>query len=423
MKKIREDFINQYPPLNLMKVSNLDICFAPTPIHMYIHIPFCIKKCSFCYYKSFEVPYDGVPDEYISALIKELQLYVGENVILRSLYLGGGTPTMLTSYQLDRLLKYIFSNFKTTEDFEFCSEARPGLETTEEKISLMVSYGIKRVSIGCQHLDDVILKLNGRNHTSKSFFKCFELLRKKNVFAINVDLMTGMIGDSPENFLSSLDQLLSLGPENITIYKMQLYYNSILYRKLRSEDDLSLLSDLEEYNLAFLAYEKILNEKYEFADNFSFKKSSRYSHLHRLGTWSGEPMLGIGISAHSLNQNHQIYQNYSDFDKYYSAIKIKEKPIYRAYQMSIYEQMLRELIFGIKSVIYDSSTFQQKFGLKLEQVFGDELNRLMEMHLINWENNRIYLDIRQALLADDSVRLIFPFNQDKIIMGHQERKM
>ena len=91
--------------------------------------------------------------------------------------------------------------------------------------------------------------------------------------------------------------------------------------------------------------------------------------------------------------------------------------------MSIYEQMLRELIFGIKSVIYDSSTFQQKFGLKLEQVFGDELNRLMEMHLINWENNRIYLDIRQALLADDSVRLIFPFNQDKIIMGHQERKM
>ena len=417
----RKDFLNQYPLLNMMNANGAYELEQPRPMHLYLHIPFCYKKCDFCYYKSEKLGAKEIPKEYFEALNKEIDLQAKKNVVLRSMYWGGGTPTTMSEKQIEYLLNHIFSVFEMSEDFEFCCEIRPGLEVTDEKISILKKYNIKRISMGLQSMNPNILKINGRNHNVETFYKIYEKVKKSGVFSVNVDLMSGLIGDSTDTFMGSLEALVSLSPENITIYKLQLYYNSRLYRKIR-EENIFVMTDEEEFELISQAYDYLLECGYEPADNFSYRKSRKYSHLHRVATWDGEDMVGVGASAHSCLSN-AIYQNEIDIDKYIQKVEKGERIITRAYTYTMYENMIRHFIFGIKSCSYALENFKKRFGIEIMNIFAKEIQWLIDQEYVKFDkkNNMLITTKIGTLYADDIVRVFFPNVQKEINMGFKNR--
>jgi oxygen-independent coproporphyrinogen-3 oxidase len=419
----REDFINQYPPLNLLNKQDVNKIWEEEDFHLYVHIPYCVKKCEFCYYVSYELRGNQIPDEYMNALKKEIRIY-GEmpqfkTRKLRSIYLGGGTPTLMSTAQIKELLDVIWASFQIHEDMEFCCEARPGPETTKEKIELMKEYGLRRVSIGCQSLNDDILKLNGRNHNSRTFYKTFDMVRGCDIFSVNVDLMSGLLGEKQEKFLFSIDEMIRLRPENLTIYKLEVYLNNLLYKK-STDQSLEFMTNETEAEHARLAYEKLLNSGYILSDNYSFCLDEKYAQIHRYKTWEGQDMIGVGLTSHSC-YGRSIYQNENRMHDYMDRLQKESLPIRRAYKFSVYEEMARMIIFGIKRIRFPLRKFAQQFGIGAETVFSEELSFLQANGFIDIKDGILTTALKGALYADDIVRIFYPEQYRDVVMAHKRR--
>ena len=214
----REDIVNQYPPFNVTNTKEVVDLFAKEQIHLYVHLPFCKKKCDYCYYKSFDTFSNEIVEDYLAALKREIDTYSQMPVVqskrIKSLYFGGGTPTLLSCRQLEELAKYIFEKFDFIDDFEFCVEANPDEQyLLPEKLHLLKQMNVKRISFGVQNFNDEILRLNGREVTAETFYKVYDRARKARFEIINIDIMSGMIGETWENWRNIISKLTQLGPK------------------------------------------------------------------------------------------------------------------------------------------------------------------------------------------------------------------
>lgn len=424
LKLTREDFLNQYPPSNCLNKRDLTGIWNKEGFNLYVHIPYCYKKCEFCYYKSLELFDEGVPDAYIDALLKEIdmvsQIPQVQSKTASSVYFGGGTPTKMSTFQIRKVMDKIINSFHLSQNYELCFEARPGAETNEEKLRVLKDYGIKRISFGAQSLNESILKDNGRNHDARAFYEVFELARKIGIPSINVDIMSGMVNETLQSFLETIRQLLKLHPENISIYKLELYLNNALYRKLRSKQ-LTLLDDDEEARFAKIGFQEIMDGGYIPVTSFTFASDKKYTHVHREKLWGeGEDMLGIGASAHSCFNNY-LFQNEIDVEKYINRINQGELPAMRAYAMSKREEMIQRLIFGMKTVDYPMQRFQDEFGIDVMSLYGRELEFLREKGFIKITDMHINLTLTGMLYADDIVRLFYLPHQKETYLSHAAR--
>ena len=419
----REDFINQYPPLNLLNKKDVKGVWDREELHLYVHIPFCVEKCSFCYYKSFKMQNPGTIDEYLDALKTEITMYSNlpevQSKRIRSIYFGGGTPTLLNEQQLESLITHIKSSFAFTDNMEFCCEARPGPETTFNKLKLLKEHGMFRLSLGCQSLNDEVLRINGRTHDSTVFYETFDKARQAGIDSINVDLMSGLISDTMETWISTIKSLISLKPENIAIYKMEVYLNNKIYQKMR-EDKIELISNIEEANLARMAYKELISSGYMFADNFSFMTDPKYDHAHRREVWKGADMIGVGLSSHSCF-NDYIYQNESSFPVYMNRVREGVIPIQRAYKISAREEMIQRIIFGVKNLNFSRSCFEDEFGIDVLDVFPKQFKYLEEEGFITIDTDNIKTTFEGALYADDIVREFYLPDQKNVMLGHVHR--
>ncbi|HAU88420.1 MAG TPA: hypothetical protein DCW90_23985 [Lachnospiraceae bacterium] len=419
----REDFINQYPPSNFLNKKDVGLLWEKGRYNLYVHIPFCHKKCEFCYYKSEELGDDPVPAEYVAALVKEMEMYSKlpeiQGKIASSVYFGGGTPTKLSCEQIKLLLDAIHKNFILDEDYELCFEARPGQETTEEKLALLKEYKIKRISFGVQSLDDEVLKANGRNHDVESFYRVFELARKIGIPSINTDLMSGMVNQSRESWMDTVDKLVKLHPENIAVYKLELYFNNVLYKRIR-EKEFSLMSDETEAQYVREGFQKMIDAGYIPVTNYSFTSDLKYEHVHRRKLWQGEDMLGIGASAHSCMDGF-IYQNEISIEKYLSAINEGKSPIMRAYRMSKREEMIQRIVLGLKTMHFNRDAFQCEFGIDVMDLYGDEMRALEQRKFLTIGEHEISLTLEGMLYADDIVRVFYLDEQKKVYLSHFKR--
>ena len=307
----REDFTTSYPPYSVLNTKQTELLWQKKPINVYVHFPFCPKRCDFCYYK-VEVPKGK--DEiqaYVDVLLKEIELLSCmpelHSCSMQTLYFGGGTPTLLSSDQLVAVTEAIFKLFPKMEDFEFCVEVRPGGEVTKEKLKTLKSLGVDRISMGVQSLDDDILLKNGRNHLSNQFYKTFEETRNAGFDWINCDIMSGMLGITDESWQNTVKTLADWRPENVAIYKMEVYYNTKLFKKVRHEPEL-LIDDAMEASHFEWARAYLESEGYMMWDCFSFTTNEKYIHRHRRNVQSGGEILGIGLSSHSYF-NGFMYQN------------------------------------------------------------------------------------------------------------------
>ena len=249
MKLKRESFLTQYPPLNIMSKRYILDIWKKEFFHLYIHIPFCVKKCDFCYYKSFVLKNTSYVEDYFKFLKEEIKLYSKipqvQSKQIRSIYFGGVTATILNEAQISSIMNLITKSFDISSECEICFEVRPGKELTTDKLALLKELGVNRISIGCQSTDDVVLKANGRNLSAQEFFNSYQNITNVGFKVKNIDIMSGMINQSFESWDKTLQDIIRLYPENLTIYKLEVYLNSNLYKKSKN-DEISIISDNEE---------------------------------------------------------------------------------------------------------------------------------------------------------------------------------
>ncbi|MBR3899819.1 MAG: radical SAM family heme chaperone HemW, partial [Elusimicrobiaceae bacterium] len=288
---------------------------------LYIHIPFCRQKCRYCDFPSFAAQEEMI-DAYLAALQQEAALY--PNAQFNTLYIGGGTPSLLTEKQLSYLLDIITWRFGGLSSFEECTmEANPE-SLTAEKLNLLKDAGLSRLSLGLQSFNDAVLKKIGRIHQVSTFLKAYEQARKAGFENINVDLIGGLPGETEEDFIKGVEKLVALDPMHISVYGLQVEEGTPFYRQGIQTDDVFLRRELEQIHFVlkdagFVHYE---------ISNFA---RSGYESKHNLSYWQNKEYLGLGSAAASF-QKGERRSNTADLTEYLrrmrygvSAVEFSEK--------------------------------------------------------------------------------------------------
>lgn len=352
-------------------------------LEIYVHIPFCIRKCAYCDFLS------GPADEktkksYAEAVRKEIAAVENSGEQVVSVFFGGGTPSALPAEELTRILNQIKSRFTLCENAEISLEANPGT-VTEEKLLLYRKAGFNRISFGCQSMNDIELRHLGRIHTAEEFLESYRLARKAGFSNINVDLMSGLPGQSFVDWEDNLKRVAELGPEHISAYSLILEEGTPFFENMDTLD----LPDEETERLMYEKTHEILKayayDQYEIS-NYAKKG---YACRHNVGYWKRAPYLGIGLGAASLVDECR-YSNTSDMEQY---LKNSGTPslIHREIQkLSLQEQMEEFMILGLRMCEGISEhIFYDSFGKKVEEVYGDVIEKYCSMGLLKREDGFI----------------------------------
>jgi oxygen-independent coproporphyrinogen III oxidase len=425
----RTDFTFQYPPFNLLQVKDANILQQKQLLHVYVHIPYCKTKCRYCYYKLWAVGDQATDeiDDYLKLLSREIEIVSREPQVqacsVRSLYIGGGTPSLLSLDQLTRLFDVLKRSFQFTDDYEICVEANPDENVlTAEKLALLKGSGVTRLSMGVQSLDDRILKLNGRAGSADEFYRAYEIAKSLGFHVINLDFMSGMLGENWTNWTRQFDTILSLRPENVSMYKLEFYLNTRLSKQIRQTKRApGLLNDEEEAKYAEYAFDRMQKEGGYIAKNcYSLTRDEEVAHVHATGVWDGESLLGLGLSAYGLF-NGRMYQNTLELKDYEEAIVSGNRPIHRGHLVSARESVARTMVFGIKKLGISRSKFRERHGFEMTLLYGDIIRDLIELGLLTDDGETIQVPRSKYVYADDICRAFFLPEHETMMRGHLTR--
>ena len=237
-------FISNYPPYSFWTPQHVSEAYAAlerppaagTPLGIYLHIPFCRKRCHFCYFKVYTDKDSTEIETYLDAAIQELTLYSQKPFIggrkPKFIYFGGGTPSYISSRQLSHMVDGMKRLLPWDEAEEVTFECEPGT-LTEGKLTVIKELGVTRLSLGIENFDDHILQINGRAHSSKEVGKSYEFARSIGFPQINIDLIAGMMGETPENWRECVRQTIVLDPDSVTIYQMEVPYNTTIFKEMK----------------------------------------------------------------------------------------------------------------------------------------------------------------------------------------------
>ena len=413
-KTSHSHIIVTYPPFSaLPSIDGKKIYFSkdavtkpPREIAFYLHLPFCTGKCLYCPYRTYANQSTSIVDEYLDAVEKEIKLLLRspilKNVTLNSVYIGGGTPTYLSSKQLERVFTTIKTNFNIKENAEITVEAEPDTILAvdgEEKLKTLYNNGVNRLSIGFQTFDDKILKFIGRRHTSQEAIDAYKLAKKCGFKNINIDLITGLPDQTPEVWERDLNQVMKLKPVSVTCYPFYLKQTAGIWHFYQREPQ------------RFLNKETVILEHIMTAEFFKkykyiqrpirwFVKAPKYMYHQQLFKWEeiGE-QLAVGVSSYSFVNNFQ-YFNCDVMSYYLNMIENGELPIERGIKLSEEDLMRRLIIFGLKSRLY-KRIFKSKFGKNPKDVFKEIWKKLEDLGLIEEDEEIIQLSYKGKLYADE----------------------
>lgn len=358
-------------------------------IGLYFHIPFCASKCYYCDFLSFAKKEEQV--HYIEALIKEVEKTsegLPEDLTIKSIFIGGGTPTVLPPFLLDQLMQAITSHFKLEPYCEWTIEANPGT-IEEDKLKVLSKYPITRISLGLQSTHDDLLKRIGRQHTFKDWEESIALIKKHTNWAINTDLMFALPGQSLEDFKQSLEKVADYQLEHLSVYALIIEEGTHfgnLYEAGKLQEVPEEL-DRQMYHLAQAYLKEKGYEQYEISNWCKPGKACQ----HNLVYWKCEPYLGLGLGAHSLFDNRRYYneeemklyiENSGNLDK----IRNEEEKLTRKALMEEYIFLGLRLTEGIHL-----EKFQEKFGESIWEIHPNALKKWLELGVMIQEENRIYL--------------------------------
>ncbi|MDM0472177.1 radical SAM family heme chaperone HemW [Clostridium perfringens] len=371
-------------------------------ISLYIHIPFCAQKCLYCDFPSFARK-DHLRKAYIEALNKEI-ISLREkhnNLEISTIFIGGGTPSVLEANELECLLKEV-AKLNMAKDIEYSMECNPG-NLTEEKLEVMKKYGVNRISMGLQAKQDNLLKGLGRIHNYKTFKENFLLAKKVGFNNINVDLMFGLPNQSLNEWEETLREIISLEPAHISAYSLIIEEGTAFYN-LYENDKLKLPTEEEERKMYHLA-KKILEEngfnQYEISNYAKEGKECR----HNLAYWNMDNWIGVGSAAASYINGKRI-KNISSVEEYINSIKDKGEAVEEIINNSKNDNMEEFMFMGLRKINgIDENEFKNRFSMNINDVYGEILNKYIGEGLLIRESGRIFLsekgiEISNVIMAD-----------------------
>lgn len=357
-------------------------------VNLYIHIPFCKKKCYYCDFISYPNKDDYI-EEYIDTVIKEYSNYKAEEYIIKTVYIGGGTPSYIDSKYIVKLLKEI--NLEKAE--EITIEINPGTVTKEKLIDYRNS-GINRLSIGLQATQDTLLKEIGRIHTYNEFLDTYNMAREVGFKNINIDLMLALPKQHIEDLIQSVKRIIELNPEHISIYSLILEEGTKMYDMVNKQK--CTLPKEDEEREMYWAVKNILEKNgYNHYEISNFAKNGYHS-KHNIDCWNQKEYIGIGAAAHSYLDNRR-YSNLGNIEEYIKNYHDKE---IHEIQDKISKQK-EYMILGLRKLdgIYISE-FELKFNENPIYLFRNELNKLVNQELIEIDLNNIRLTNKGLDLAN-----------------------
>lgn len=357
-------------------------------ISLYIHIPFCAQKCLYCDFPSFARK-DHLRKAYIEALNKEI-ISLREkhnNLEINTIFIGGGTPSVLEADELECLLKEV-AKLNMAKDIEYSMECNPG-NLTEEKLEVMKKYGVNRISMGLQAKQDNLLKGLGRIHNYKTFKENFLLAKKVGFNNINVDLMFGLPNQRLNEWEETLREIISLEPAHISAYSLIIEEGTAFYN-LYENDKLKLPTEEEERKMYHLA-KKILEEngfnQYEISNYAKEGKECR----HNLAYWNMDNWIGVGSAAASYINGKRI-KNISSVEKYINSINEKREAVEEIINNSKNDNMEEFMFMGLRKINgIDENEFKNRFSMNINDVYGEILNKYIDEGLLIRESGRIFL--------------------------------
>lgn len=377
-------------------------------LELYIHIPFCVKKCDYCDFLSF--PADNrTQRRYVDAVQKEI-IYYGAlypDRKITTIFIGGGTPSWLDEEEIVRILHTVREAFAVEHDAEITIECNPGTATAHKLVRYREA-GINRISIGLQSAHNEELALLGRIHTWEQFLKTYDLARKAGFSNINVDLMSALPGQTLETFSDTLKKVLALKPEHLSAYSLMIEEGTPFYERYREDEKhreagepTELLPDEEqEYAVTKLTQRVLMEAGYHWYEVSNFAKPG-YECRHNIGYWKRADYLGIGIGAASLIDNVR-YANVRDLEEYckeceslWEELNIRKTICSSTEPVTREEQMEEFMFLGLRMTEGVSrAEFEQHFGTTIEAVYGDVLRQLQKEGLLVKQEGRICLTER-----------------------------
>lgn len=369
---------------------------------LYIHFPFCVKKCNYCDFLSGPITSEDTVEEYLLALEEELTIYHNlledkGNLELRTIYLGGGTPTTLEAHQLVRVLEKCRDLFAWAPQLEATIEANPGTVDLNKLVQLKKA-GINRISFGVQSFDQYLLKSMGRIHSPQEARESIAMAKTAGFENISIDLMYGLPDQTLSQWDNTLREALELGVQHISVYGLQVEKGTV-WGNLQAEGKLSLPE--EELTLAM---RKLCNELLSQAGFKRYEISNYalpgYESRHNTGYWLGKPYLGLGLGA-SSDFWHRRFVNTFDLKHYIALLKRGQLPIVEE-ELLTYRQRMGEMIFlGLRLMDgVDLELFGERFGVRAEVIYSKEIEKLRKMGLIRVTQKHLQLTPKALPIAN-----------------------
>lgn len=377
-------------------------------IGLYIHIPFCKQKCSYCDFCSYAEKQDLI-SKYIKCLLQEIK-EVGINnradfengkddlFSIKTIYIGGGTPSLIESKYIVQIMEEIKSNFELDENAEITIEVNPGTVTLE-KLEDYNKAGINRLSIGLQSTHEHLLKEIGRIHTYLDFLDTYRFAREAGFENINVDLMIGLPNQTLAEVQDSIEEIVSMEPEHISVYSLILEESTPLFKKV--EEGLELPDEELERKMYWTVKQTLEANGYNHYEISNFAKQN-YESKHNLDCWSQKEYIGFGVAAHSYT-NGIRYSNIENLEQYiknYEEDKTEENLIFHEKQDM--EAMQKEyMLLGLRKIDGVSiQDFKIKFVANPVFLYHDKLEKLVNEDLIEIDGDQIKLTNKGLDLAN-----------------------
>ncbi|MEO8425747.1 MAG: coproporphyrinogen-III oxidase family protein [Verrucomicrobiota bacterium] len=412
-------FVSNYPPFSFWKPEDVGELYAAlerppvpgTPLGIYLHIPFCRKRCHFCYFRVYTDKDSAAIRSYLDAALKELSLYSREPFIgdrkPNFIYFGGGTPSFLSVDQLKHLTDGMKALLPWDQAEEVTFEVEPGT-LTDHKLKAIREMGVTRLSLGVENFDDHILEINGRAHHSKEIARAYSFARALDFPQINIDLIAGMVEETESNWRECVRKTIEMAPDSVTIYEMEIPYNTTIYKQMKAEG--KLVAPVADWDTkrAWVSYAFAELEKVGYTVGSAYtavKDKQRTRFVYRDRLWAGADLLALGVASFGhIGGTH--YQNQHDFDPYVSIMQSGRLPIYRALTPTDDERLIREFVLQLKLGRVSCDYFQKKFGVDIRVRFATPMQTLKDWGFLIVEGDAVILN-REGLLQVD--RLLHEF--------------
>jgi oxygen-independent coproporphyrinogen III oxidase len=412
-------FVSNYPPFSFWKPEHVSEVAAalgrpPAPgtrLGVYLHIPFCRKRCHFCYFRVYTDKDSTAIKAYLDLAMRELELYGKQPFIggrkPQFVYFGGGTPSYLSESQLQQMAERMKQILPWDEAEEITFECEPGT-LTDHKLKVIREIGVTRLSLGVENFSDHILEINGRAHRSREIRRAYHFARELEFPQINIDLIAGMVEETEENWRDCVRQTIDLAPDSVTIYQMEIPYNTQIYQEMKAQGRLvAPVADWEtKRGWVRYAFSELEKAGYTVASGYTVVKDPKKTRfVYRDSLWQGADLIGLGVASFShVGGTH--FQNQHDFEPYLARLRDGMLPLYRALTPTPDERLIREVALQFKLGHISRDYFQQKFGVDILARFAEPIALLKAEGALVIEGNQLRLT-REGLLEVD--RLVHEF--------------